>query len=84
VRTVYALADTVTVSDTTSPWSPVYGNAALFAVMCLLMEYITLCLYMWVGLTIPCKPGKLGTRSNRLREDRGDSYTAVMPDNTMA
>ena len=66
VRTVYALADTATASDTTSPWSPVYGNVALFATMCLLMEYVTLCLYMWVGLSIPRKKEKSGTRSNRM------------------
>ncbi|PMD37684.1 hypothetical protein L207DRAFT_636341 [Hyaloscypha variabilis F] len=67
VRTVYALADTSTASDTSSPWSPVYGNVVLFAIMCLLMEYIALCLYMWVGLTLPRKVEKLGTRSNCLR-----------------
>jgi len=67
VRTVYALVDTATASDTTSPWNPVYGTVAIFTIMCLLMEYITLCLYMWVGLSIPRKVEKLGTASNRMR-----------------
>ncbi|KAH8891182.1 hypothetical protein GQ53DRAFT_841596 [Thozetella sp. PMI_491] len=53
VRTVYALLNTFTGSSTSSAWNPVYGSAVLFSLMCLLPEYVSLCLYMWVGLKLP-------------------------------
>jgi hypothetical protein len=81
VRTVYTLADLSTASDTMSFWSPVYGSAALFAVMCLVTEYIVLCLYMCIGLSIPRKPGKVDKRGNRLRvrNEETETGTPILP-----
>lgn len=82
VRTAYTLADLATASNTTSVWNPVYGSAVLFAVICLVTEYIVLCLYMWIGLSIPRMPGKVKKRSNRLRSfgsAEADTGTPILP-----
>ncbi len=50
---VYALVHNFTDADTASVWNPLTGSAVLFGIMCLLMECIPLCLYLWVGMTIP-------------------------------
>lgn len=77
IRTVYALADLATASNATSLWSPVYGNAALFAAMCLATEYIVLCFYTYIGLSIPRNSGKVETRCNRLRVRSKEAETGT-------
>lgn len=53
VRNVYGLLYAFNDANFDSFWSPLTGNAAVFAIMALLMEYIALWVYLYIGLTIP-------------------------------
>jgi hypothetical protein len=57
VRAVYGVLYTLNSSDLFSYWSPLYGNAVVFAIMALLMEYIALLIYIAIGLVIPPSRG---------------------------
>jgi hypothetical protein len=61
VRAVYGLLYAVSSHDLFSTWSPLYGNAIVFAFMALVMEYIALWLYITVGLLMP--PSHWGSRA---------------------
>ena len=49
VRTVYGLLYAFTDSNLYSIWDPIFGSAVAFALMCLLVEYVALCIYLWLG-----------------------------------
>ena len=52
VRTAYALLS-VFATSLNSKWDTIYGSAVAFAFMALLMEYIAVCIYLYIGLAIP-------------------------------
>ncbi|KAH8168566.1 hypothetical protein LIA77_11830 [Sarocladium implicatum] len=53
VRTAYGLLQVQHQESIFSKWDPLYGSVSLFAAMALLMEYITLAIFMSVGFSIP-------------------------------
>ncbi|KAF2482067.1 hypothetical protein BDY17DRAFT_176646 [Neohortaea acidophila] len=52
VRVAYGFLDVAHELDFTSKWSPLFGNIYAFAFMCLFMEYVILCIYLWLGFSI--------------------------------
>lgn len=53
VRTAYGLLQVQHQENVFSKWNPLYGSAPLFAGMALLMEYVTLGVFIFVGFSIP-------------------------------
>jgi hypothetical protein len=53
VRNVYGILEVVMENSANSTWSPVYGSTVAFACMALLMEYIAICIWLWVGYSLP-------------------------------
>lgn len=49
VRTIFGILETATENDPDSIWHPIYGSALAFGLMALLMEYIAICIWLWVG-----------------------------------
>lgn len=52
VRNIYGILEVVLQYSPTSIWDPVYGSAVAFATMALLMEYIIICVYLYVGFVV--------------------------------
>ncbi|KAK0392962.1 hypothetical protein NLU13_2456 [Sarocladium strictum] len=52
VRTIYAFIQVANQHNVFSRWNPLYGSAALFAVMALLMEYVCLVTFVSTGFSI--------------------------------
>jgi hypothetical protein len=52
VRTVYAFLGEYS-NSLYSKWDPLYGSASIFACMALLMEYIVICIFIYIGFNIP-------------------------------
>jgi hypothetical protein len=53
VRTVYGLISVFDATGnriSTSMWSPLFGSATAFALMALLMEYISLCCFLYLSI----------------------------------
>ncbi|KAG5746508.1 hypothetical protein H9Q70_010804 [Fusarium xylarioides] len=50
LRTVYGLLCAFTVDNVTTIWNSLVGSAAAFALMCLLAEYITLLIFLYLGI----------------------------------
>ncbi|KAK5168340.1 uncharacterized protein LTR77_006909 [Saxophila tyrrhenica] len=53
VRNLYGILEYAQHDWATGHWSPVFGSAVLFALMALLMEYVAICIWLWVGFTTP-------------------------------
>jgi hypothetical protein len=53
IRTVYGFLQVQHQENPLSRWNPLYGSAPLFAGTALLMEYISLVVFMGVGFSIP-------------------------------
>ena len=53
VRNLYGILEYTEKEWATSKWSPVFGSAVIFALMALLMEYVAICIWLWVGYTTP-------------------------------
>ncbi|KAK3056265.1 hypothetical protein LTR09_002772 [Extremus antarcticus] len=53
VRNLYGILEYTKKNWATSEWSPVFGSAVTFAFMALLMEYVAICMWLYVGYTIP-------------------------------
>ncbi|RKL51277.1 hypothetical protein BFJ72_g730 [Fusarium proliferatum] len=49
LRTVYGLLCAFTVNNVTTIWNSLVGSAVAFALMCLLAEYITLLIFLYLG-----------------------------------
>lgn len=41
-------------------WDPLYGNVVAFALMALLCEYIAICIWLYVGFSMPPDRGVRG------------------------
>ncbi len=67
VRNVYALIAAFS-SVPGSQWNSLYGSAAVFACMALLMEYFVMAIYIYIGFSLT--PLSLGEPSP---DDNGDS-----------
>ena len=52
VRTTYALLS-VFATSLDSKWDTIDGSAVAFAFMALLMEYVVVCIYLYIGFSIP-------------------------------
>ncbi|KAF5568822.1 hypothetical protein FPHYL_2629 [Fusarium phyllophilum] len=50
LRTVYGLFCAFTIDDVTTIWNSLVGSAVAFALMCLLAEYITLLIFLYLGI----------------------------------
>ncbi|KAL9564518.1 hypothetical protein ACKAV7_010970 [Fusarium commune] len=50
LRTVYGLLCAFTVDNVTTIWNSLVGSAVAFALMCLLAEYITLLIFLYLGI----------------------------------
>ncbi|KAF9767727.1 hypothetical protein IL306_015068 [Fusarium sp. DS 682] len=50
LRTVYGLLCAFTVDDVSTIWNSLIGSAVAFALMCLLAEYVTLVIFLYLGL----------------------------------
>ncbi|KAF5637778.1 hypothetical protein F52700_4480 [Fusarium sp. NRRL 52700] len=50
LRTVYGLLCAFTVDDVTTIWNSLVGSAVAFALMCLLAEYVTLSIFLYLGI----------------------------------
>ncbi|KAL6914827.1 hypothetical protein FSST1_012587 [Fusarium sambucinum] len=50
LRTVYELLCALTVDNLTTIWNSLVGSAVAFALMCLLAEYITLLIFLFLGI----------------------------------
>ncbi|KAF5576384.1 hypothetical protein FPCIR_12643 [Fusarium pseudocircinatum] len=50
LRTVYGLLCAFTVDNVTTIWNTLVGSAVAFALMCLLAEYITLLIFLYLGI----------------------------------
>ncbi|KAG8670538.1 hypothetical protein FPOAC2_09901 [Fusarium poae] len=50
LRTVYGLLCAFTVDNMTTIWNSLVGSAVAFALMCLLTEYITLLMFLFLGI----------------------------------
>lgn len=50
VRTIYGLLYTFNSQDLFSKWNPLFGSPVAFTLMALLPEYITLLIYVCLGL----------------------------------
>ncbi|KLP05063.1 Uncharacterized protein LW94_14140 [Fusarium fujikuroi] len=50
LRTVYGLLCAFTVNNMTTIWNSLVGSAVAFALMCLLAEYITLLIFLYLGI----------------------------------
>ncbi|RXG44904.1 hypothetical protein VDGE_03827 [Verticillium dahliae] len=50
VRTAYGLLYAFTIHDPNTKWNPLVGSAAAFALMCLLIEYIVLMIFIYLGI----------------------------------
>ncbi|RKK92331.1 hypothetical protein BFJ68_g15930 [Fusarium oxysporum] len=50
LRTVYGLLCAFTVDNVTTIWNSLIGSAVAFALMCLLAEYITLLIFLYLGI----------------------------------
>ncbi|KAH7258935.1 uncharacterized protein BKA55DRAFT_638588 [Fusarium redolens] len=50
LRTVYGLLCAFTVDDMSTIWNSLVGSAVAFALMCLLAEYITLLIFLYLGI----------------------------------
>jgi hypothetical protein len=56
VRTVYAFLGIYS-NSLYSKWDALYGSAPIFACMALLMEYIVICIFIYIGFNIPSNRG---------------------------
>lgn len=52
LRCVYGILEVV-YGFTSSLWSPIYGNVVAFALMALLCEYIAICIWLYIGFSMP-------------------------------
>lgn len=52
VRNIYGILEIGNQSNLKSIWDPVYGSAVAFALMALLVEYIAICIYFFIGLSM--------------------------------
>ena len=75
VRNVYGILEVV-FEYRSSKWSPVYGSTVAFALMALLMEYIAICIYVYVGLSIPPDRG-VGACVQRDEEGKETVWSAT-------
>ncbi|EGY22389.1 hypothetical protein VD0002_g935 [Verticillium dahliae] len=50
VRTAYGLLYAFTIHDPNTIWNPLVGSAAAFALTCLLVEYIVLMIFIYLGI----------------------------------
>ncbi|KAF5582352.1 hypothetical protein FPANT_8563 [Fusarium pseudoanthophilum] len=50
LRTVYGLLCAFTIDNVTTIWNSLVGSAVAFALMCLLAEYITLLIFLYLGI----------------------------------
>ncbi|KAF5723456.1 hypothetical protein FMUND_1780 [Fusarium mundagurra] len=50
LRTVYGLLCAFTVDNLTTIWNSLVGSAVAFALMCLLAEYVTLLIFLYLGI----------------------------------
>ncbi|KAF5684628.1 hypothetical protein FDENT_6633 [Fusarium denticulatum] len=50
LRMVYGLLCAFTIDDVTTIWNSLVGSAVAFALMCLLAEYITLLIFLYLGI----------------------------------
>ena len=53
IRNIYGHLEVSFENNLESVWSPVFGNAVAFALMALWMEYIAICIYFYVGYSLP-------------------------------
>ncbi|KAH6895982.1 hypothetical protein B0T10DRAFT_558146 [Thelonectria olida] len=49
LRTLYGLLFEYTITDEDPIWNPLHGSVPIFILMCLIPEYMTLLLYMYLG-----------------------------------
>lgn len=50
LRAAFGLLYEFTSGDIRAMWNPLYGSAVAFALMCLLAEYLTALIYVYLGL----------------------------------
>lgn len=50
LRAVFGLLYEFTSGNIRATWNPLYGSAVAFALMCLLAEYLTALIYVYLGL----------------------------------
>ncbi|KAF4338222.1 hypothetical protein FBEOM_7887 [Fusarium beomiforme] len=50
IRMVYGLLYTYTVDNVSTIWNPLIGSAVAFGLMCLLAEYVTLLIFVYLGI----------------------------------
>ena len=67
VRCVYGIVEVICGYGSRT-WSPLVGSVVLFALMALLMEYIAICIFFYVGYTTPPDRGATHTAQG---EERG-------------
>ena len=69
LRCVYGILEVVS-GYTSSVWSPIFGSIPAFVLMALVSEYIPICIWLYIGYSMPPSRG-VGAPVGRTNRQKG-------------